>query len=153
MNYINRLENELAEKTTELDTLQRELNTFRAYLATDKFAVDTTIQVRDVENRLMDARSIANMAVTMDANLRTFDGVVYSKQQLDRAFDKILDTNEGGANSDDWKGSIHVEIERKHLALMKATVMFFTSTEVSIVQDRFDKVLIQAIGYRAGPAS
>lgn len=153
MNYINRLENELAEKTTELDTLQRELNSFRAYLTTDKFATDRTIQVQDVENRLMDARNIASMAATMDANMRTFDGQIYSKQQLDRVWNKVLDDNEGGAGQEDWKGSIHVSIYRKHLAQTKAAIGFFTATEVTIVQEQGDHVLIQAAGYRAGPAS
>lgn len=153
-NYITRLENELREKTVELDALQRELNEFRAYLATDKFAVDPTIQVQDVENRLMAARHAASEAATNDANLRTWKGKCYSQEQLERAFDKVLDSNQGGADRDDWKGSIRATIASKDFDVTEAAIVHFTATEINVISADHDActVEISALGYRAGPA-
>lgn len=57
MNYIQKLQSQreqlIDEKREALDLLQD----LRIYLSSDKFANDTTVQVRDVLNRLEPLRS------------------------------------------------------------------------------------------------
>jgi hypothetical protein len=62
MNYITRLQSENAALTAELEALRSGLTDLRSYLASDKFATDSTVQVADVFNRLRDAENAATDA-------------------------------------------------------------------------------------------
>lgn len=54
-NYINRLENDLAAANAYMLSMENELAALRGYLASDKFAIDPTVQVRDVDTRIREA--------------------------------------------------------------------------------------------------
>jgi len=56
-NHISRLTQELAETKAELSTLHQHLIHLVIYLTSDKFYQDPTVQVRDVLNRLTEARA------------------------------------------------------------------------------------------------
>lgn len=51
-NYINRLQAENAELKAELDRIREGITDLRAYLVSDKFSKDTTVQTRDVLHRI-----------------------------------------------------------------------------------------------------
>jgi predicted RNase H-like nuclease (RuvC/YqgF family) len=60
-NYIARLRREVAEAKAEVEALKKQMadareliSDFRGHLTSSKFHEDTTIQIRDVENRLLD---------------------------------------------------------------------------------------------------
>ena len=52
MNYIQNLKTQIAEKDLIIQTAKEEIQYLRTYLLSDKFHEDTTVQVRDVLNRL-----------------------------------------------------------------------------------------------------
>ena len=52
-NYINKLQAENADLKAKNEAMQRAIGELRAYLASSKFWNDSTVQVRDVEARLM----------------------------------------------------------------------------------------------------
>lgn len=52
-NYITKLQDENAEMKAALARQENEIAEFRAFLASSKFHNDTTIQVRDVDARLV----------------------------------------------------------------------------------------------------
>ena len=54
MNYINTLQNENAQLKEQLTMAEELISEFRTYLITPKFHNDTTIQVRDVDTRLIE---------------------------------------------------------------------------------------------------
>jgi hypothetical protein len=58
-NYIHKLEDENNVLGVELCYLRSSLHNLRAYLLSDKFHLDTTVQVRDVLNRLDEAERVA----------------------------------------------------------------------------------------------
>jgi len=58
-NYINRLENDLAAAEAFIGSLTDELSSIRAYLSSDKFASDHTVQTMDVDTRIREALSTA----------------------------------------------------------------------------------------------
>ena len=60
MNYIKRLECELNEARTELTGLKCGLNDLQSYLHSEKFHVDTTVQVDDVLRRLQEAFNLSS---------------------------------------------------------------------------------------------
>lgn len=59
MNYITQLENELKEVRAELCGLKCGLIDVEAYLLTDKFSIDTTVQTKDVLNRISEAKMLS----------------------------------------------------------------------------------------------
>lgn len=62
MNYIKRLERDLDAAEAEVKGLRRGIARLREYLFSDKFREDTTVQRRDVLNRLADAITEGNLA-------------------------------------------------------------------------------------------
>lgn len=52
-NYINKLQAENADLKAKNEAMQREIGELRTYLASSKFWNDPTVQVGDVEARLM----------------------------------------------------------------------------------------------------
>jgi len=52
MNYIQNLKNQIEEKDLIIQTAKEEIGYIRSYLLSDKFHEDTTVQVRDILNRL-----------------------------------------------------------------------------------------------------
>ena len=65
-NYIQTLQTENAQKDAELRALYAGLTELKAYLTSDKFADDNSVQVRDVLTRLHEAESAAANAATTD---------------------------------------------------------------------------------------
>lgn len=57
-NYIHRLQREKGDLIAQLEQAHRLVDEFRAHLLTPKFHEDTTIQVRDVDARLVALRSV-----------------------------------------------------------------------------------------------
>jgi autonomous glycyl radical cofactor GrcA len=52
-NYITKLQADNRDLQAKLDAMQQEIGEVRAYLASAKFWNDPTVQVRDIEARLM----------------------------------------------------------------------------------------------------
>lgn len=50
--YVQKIADELREKTEELDKLKSIISDLRVYLTSEKFYNDTTVQVSDVLHRL-----------------------------------------------------------------------------------------------------
>ena len=59
MNYIHRLEDEVAALRAELMGLRSGLQDLKGYLVSEKFHVDPTVQVRDMLTRLEAAEHLA----------------------------------------------------------------------------------------------
>ena len=53
MNYINQLQDENKLLKKQIHFMQEEIISFRSFLVSQKFWQDTTIQVADVDNKLM----------------------------------------------------------------------------------------------------
>ena len=65
MNYIRRLEMERNAAQTEVEALREGLRAIRAYVLSDKFKADPTVQVQDIVLRVgvaMDAGTDARIA-------------------------------------------------------------------------------------------
>ena len=58
-NHIHRLQDELVSKDAEIDGLREGLSDLIAYLTSDKFASDTSVNVTDVLLRLREAENLA----------------------------------------------------------------------------------------------
>jgi hypothetical protein len=56
-NYIKYLEQDQAAQMAQVTTLETGIAELRAYLASDKFRSDTTVQVADVDRRLQEILS------------------------------------------------------------------------------------------------
>ena len=57
MNYIQQLKNTIEENTTNLTEQKEIINDFLKYLGSSKFHNDTTIQVWEVQNLLVQLRN------------------------------------------------------------------------------------------------
>ena len=66
MNYIKRLEEEVAVLREQAAFAYVEIEDLFAYLESSKFEQDTTVQTKDVFNRLSEARSHLNAACLID---------------------------------------------------------------------------------------
>lgn len=76
------------------------------------------------------------------------DGSVYTVGQLREIFDAVSDP-------DDWKGPIRALIPASGHGVVDAAVEFFTATRISVTDGPevgTGRILIEADGYRAGPA-
>lgn len=72
----------------------------------------------------------------------------FSSNQIEKAFDEV-------ANPRDWKAPIKAWVDPKDLELYREAIAFYTATTTSVVdgpRPKDGKVLIQATGYRMGPA-
>lgn len=61
MNYIKKLESELRASQEELRQLKDGITELKSYLQSEKFWMDTTVQTRDVLNRLEEAQDWARI--------------------------------------------------------------------------------------------
>lgn len=76
------------------------------------------------------------------------DGTAYHVDYLDRIFDTVCDEN-------DWKAPISAVIPPRTFAVVDTAVEFFTATRIraiGIYPDGSGRILVEADGYRAGPA-
>lgn len=58
MNYIKKLEAEIAARGSELVGIKCGLTDLEAYLQSDKFREDPTVQVKDILNRVREAKAL-----------------------------------------------------------------------------------------------
>lgn len=69
-----------------------------------------------------------------------------SRDELTAAFEKV-------ENAEHWKDPIDCEISRDDLEIVSEAVLYFTATQVEVIEELGDRVRIKAAGYRAGPAN
>ena len=69
----------------------------------------------------------------------------YSHDDLEQAFSVIQD-------KEDWRAPIETWIRAKDFDLAAEACVYFTATNLSILDFRDGMVLVSAAGYRAGPA-
>jgi hypothetical protein len=66
MNYIHKLQHETAAQAREINALRKGINELRRHLTSEKFHDDRTIQVQDVEDRLLQIMFGASDAAETD---------------------------------------------------------------------------------------
>lgn len=77
MNYIHRLQARVTDLEDRLDKVDTELREFRRHLFSEKFWVDTTIQVSDVHrylDRIQEARHYGSLLDEDKPNLTVREG-------------------------------------------------------------------------------
>lgn len=61
-NYIKRLESDRAAGQQYRSAIESALTEIRAYISSDKFANDPTVQVKDIDTRILEALRAADEA-------------------------------------------------------------------------------------------
>ena len=73
MNYIKQLQLEVAQLKAQNQALTNGLNEIRHYLVSPKFSSDTTVQVTDIDNRILEIFSAESDA--MDEAYKKFNKI------------------------------------------------------------------------------
>lgn len=82
--------------------------------------------------------------VATEASMPVYRGFAWN--DLRKAFASVKDKA-------DWKAPISVQVKESRLELVKAAIVYFTSTTAQVMPStRKGYVLVTADGYRAGPA-
>ena len=79
----------------------------------------------------------------MDNELVSKQG--WTRSELTEAFDKVQ-------NPVDWKGRVCGLIPKEAEEITREAIAFFTATEMRIIASDDTQIVIEADGYRAGPA-
>lgn len=84
-------------------------------------------------------------ALQAGAFVRFIESTCTQRDLLVVAFDRVRQPG-------DWKAPIRAMIDRADLAVTAEAVEYFTATELRVLTDHGDQLVIEADGYRAGPA-
>jgi len=75
---------------------------------------------------------------------RTSSSVKFNEAELKAAFDAV--------KGHDWKGPIVANIDVADLEVTLAAITFYTATDAKVYPSHGDTCIVEAAGYRAGPA-